>query len=403
MRVVRIDARARRMRGRRTSDLLPRVHRARARAAIVRRRSLFHAGRRRLSMAHQGLLELLTAESQNHGEAPADDEHPTLRDGPYEIHEVIGRGGMAVVHKARRAGVSETGEQFAVKRIAPDFACRPAFRRMFCREAQLGSELEHSNVVRVVDFGEQDGELLLVTEYVDGTSCQRMLKQAAKRDEAFPIPVALHIACEVLDALAYIHDFRRSNGSGNGVVHRDVSPGNIFLGSTGEVKLGDFGVARYPGGKRDTTPGMLKGKIGYMSPEQVRCSEVVGRSDLFSLGVVIIEMLTGKPFFTGNAAFEVLDKMQSCPLSPMCEGRNASVPFELRLVLATALALDPVERFWDAHEFSHAIRTFARHAGITLDRRALVGWLRAFDIWPMRSGTYSAVRVPQVRNKIGSK
>jgi serine/threonine-protein kinase len=347
-------------------------------------------------MAHNGLLELLTTESQQHLEAQTGDEPPTLQYGPYEIHEVIGRGGMAVVHKARRAGTSGTGEQFAIKRIAPEFASSPSFRRMFCREALLGSQLEHSNVVRVIDFGEQDGELLLVTEYVDGTSCQRILKQAAKWNDSFPVPVALYIACEVLDALAYIHDFQRSNGSGNGIVHRDVSPGNIFLGSMGEVKLGDFGVARHAGGKRDTTPGTLKGKIGYMSPEQVRGCEVDGRSDLFSLGVVIIEMLTGTPFFTGKDDFEVLERMQSCPLSPMCDGRNTSVPFELRLVLATALALDPVERFWDAQEFSHAIRTFARHAGITLDRTALVGWLRAFDIWPARSGTYSAVRVDKL-------
>lgn len=330
-------------------------------------------------MAHGDYPELPPNRAPSGRTEPGDDLPPTLRCGPYRIDQVIGRGGMAVVHKARRVGARDMGEQLAVKRIVPEFSRTPSFVRMFRREAHIGGQLEHPNVVRVVDFGEQDGELLLVTEYVDGTSCSRILSHARKRGECFPLPVALHVACEVLEALAYTHDFRRPDGSGQGIVHRDVSPGNILIGTTGEVKLGDFGVARSLGEKRDTNPRTLKGKVGYMSPEQVGGREVDGRSDLFSLGVVVFELLTGTPLFSGKDDFERLAKMHESPLSPLSDGRSTSLPFELRLVLATALARDLVERFWDAREFSRAIRGFARHAGIALERSALAGWLSGFD------------------------
>ena len=167
----------------------------------------------------------------------------------------------------------------------------------------------------------------------------------------------------------------------------------------GEVKLADFGVARAVDGKRDTRPGTLKGKIGYMSPEQVDGREIDGRSDLFSLAVVTFEMITGKPFFSGKDDFELLARMHEGTLSPLSDAPAALVPFELRLILATALARDPIERFWDAREFSRGIRAFARHVGITLGRRALVSWLRHLDIWPLRSGTYPAVHAtPQTES-----
>lgn len=318
---------------------------------------------------------------------PENDTHPALRHGPYRTEQVLGRGGMAVVHVARCVA---TGERFAAKRILPEYAESPAFIRMFYKEAYVGGRLDHPNVVRVVDFGEQDGELVLVTEHVDGTSCGRMLAAVSKQDEHFPLPVALEIACEVLEGLAYTHGLERDD-TPLPIVHRDVSPGNILLGAAGEVKLADFGVAQCDG-TRDTLPGMLKGKLGYMSPEQVDGLEVDGRSDLFSLGVVLFEMLTGRPFFTGKDDFEILGQMYESTLTPLLSAQASSLPLELRLILATALARRREERFDDAREFSLALQGFARHAHIPLERRSLVAWLRRFDIWPLRSGTYPAVQ-----------
>jgi eukaryotic-like serine/threonine-protein kinase len=327
---------------------------------------------------------------------PEDDIRPSLRRGPYRTEEVLGRGGMGVVHVVRSVGPHDTGERFAAKRILPEFAQSPAFVRMFYREAELGRKLEHPNIVRVVDFGEQDGELLLVTEHVDGTSCSRMLAKVRKRQECFPLPVALEIACEVLEGLAYTHEREREDGSPLGVVHRDVSPGNILLGAMGEVKLADFGVAQSRDRALDTLPGTLKGKLGYMSPEQVDSVDIDGRSDLFSLGVVLFEVLTGRPFFTGRDDFEILGQMHEGTLTPLAEPHGARLPFELRMILATALAADRRERFRDAREFCAALRAFARHAGQAIERRALVQWLRLMDIWPVRSGTYRAVDRPTV-------
>lgn len=314
-----------------------------------------------------------------------------LRHGPYRIEQVIGRGGMAIVHVARRAGARDTGERFAAKRILPEYSNSPSFLKMFQREAALGSKLHHPNVVRVLDFGEQDGEFVLVTEYVDGTSCGRLLRKMAQTKAQVPLAVALHIACEVLEALGYTHDARHLGVADNGIVHRDVSPGNVLIGAMGEVKLADFGVAHALGDKRDTQPGTLKGKLGYMSPEQTEGVDVDARSDLFSLGVVLFEMISGRPFFRGQDDFEILSCMHRGTLAPLSEVTPDLLPFELRLILATALAKDPAERFQDANEFSQALRSFARHASIPVARRALVNWLRGLDIWPVRSGTYAAV------------
>jgi serine/threonine protein kinase len=321
---------------------------------------------------------------------PENDTHPALLHGPYRTEEVLGRGGMAVVHVARRV---HTGETFAAKRILPEFSGSPAYVRMFYREAQVGRRLHHPNVVRFVDFGEQDGELVLVTEHVDGTSCSRMLAAVAKRKERFPIPVALEIACEMLEALGYTHGLECADARAP-IVHRDVSPGNILLGAAGEVKLVDFGVAQTGDATQDPFPGKLKGKLGYMSPEQVDGLQVDGRSDLFSLGVVLFEMLTGRPCFTGRDDFEIIGQMYESTLTPLMGAPATSLPVELRLILATALARDRNERFGDAREFADALKGFARHARLAVERRSLVAWLRRFDIWPLRSGTYPAVRNP---------
>jgi len=304
---------------------------------------------------------------------------------------------MAVVHAVRSAGGPNAGEHFAMKRILPELASSRSFVRMFCEEASLGRRLRHPNVVRVVDFGEQDGELVLVTEYVDGTSCARLLSAAAKGGESIPLAAALFVACEVLEALSYIHGARDDHWEPLEIVHRDLSPGNILLGAMGEVKLTDFGVAHFNGREGDTNPGMLKGKLGYMSPEQIDGASVDGRSDLFSLGVVLFEMLTGKPCFDAADDFDLVAKMHDAPLSPLGEPHALALPLELRLILATALCRSRDDRFSDAAEFGDALRGFAHRSGTPLERRSLLQCLRRFDIWPLRSGTYPAVSTTELK------
>jgi serine/threonine protein kinase len=247
-------------------------------------------------------------------------------------------------------------------------------------------EHDHPNIVRVVGFGDQDGEPLLLAEHVDGVSCDQMLTLSREQKEPLPVPVALEIACEILEALAYTHDLARADGAPLVPLHGNVCPGNIFISAMGEVKLADFGILLPPHG-----PGVPDGKPGYMSPEQIAGRELDGRSDLFSLGVVVFEMLTGTPLFAGTDDSQRPGCARQTTLSPLSDVRFSSLPFELRLVLATALASDRTERFQDAREFSVAFRAFARHAGISVERRALVEWLRRLDIVPMASGTYLVI------------
>ena len=188
---------------------------------------------------------------------------PILRKlGPYRLGERLGAGGMAEVFVAQRDGPHGFARRFAIKRILPQLAKDPRFVAMFCDEARICAALSHPNIVQVVDFGEHAGDLFMAMEYVEGVSCAKLLRSVAARGERFPLGAALFIAHEVLRALAFAHDARDEQGRPLGIVHRDVSPGNILLGRAGEVKLTDFGIVRGAFIDRRTYPGELKGKLG---------------------------------------------------------------------------------------------------------------------------------------------
>jgi len=322
--------------------------------------------------------------------SPFDDAPKPLRYGPYSWGEPVGSGGMARVHIARRVGATDDELPLAAKRILPEHSRKERFARMFTSEARICASLDHPNIVRAVDFGEQDGELVLVMEYVDGFSCSELLRLSARRDAPMPMDAALFIALEVLEALEYAHSVETDSGVHLGIVHRDVSPGNILVGNTGALKLTDFGVARSNDCPRDTRPGALKGNYGYMSPEQIGGWEVDRRSDLFSFGVVLFELLKGKPLFEGSSDFEILARTYEADISPLAEP-GAGLPLELRLILASALSRDPKERFHSAGEFAEALGAFARHAGLHPDSTALTSWLATLDLCPAVSRRFPAM------------
>lgn len=305
-----------------------------------------------------------------------------LRYGPYEIGKLLGRGGMASVHVARSVGPHRSNVPLAAKRMHPQMASTPSYVRMFRKEAQVSLRLVHPNIVRALDFGEQDGELMLVMEYVDGATCSQLKRVAAKRDQVVPLAVAVHVGVEVLRALSYAHGGRSGRGDPLSVVHRDVSPGNILVSAHGQVKLTDFGVVRSDEGFHETCPGVLKGKFGYMSPEQVAGDDVDGRSDLFSLAAVIFELLAARPLFEGRTAFELLTRMHEADLRALVDAGLDHVPLELKCILANALERRPSERFRDAREFSGALETFARHASLSCGAASTLAWLRSVGVWP---------------------
>jgi len=307
--------------------------------------------------------------------------------GPYVLGDRLGLGGMAEVYIAHRAGPRGFAKRFAVKRILPELAQDARFVAMFCDEARICAALCHPNIVQVVDFGESHGELFMAMEFVDGVSLARLLRSVSARRESFPRGIALHIAHEVLRGLAFAHEALDEHGRPLGIVHRDVSPGNVLIGRAGEIKLGDFGIVRSAFVDRRTYPGELKGKVGYMSPEQVMGTEVDPRSDLFTVGIILAEMLLARPLFSGQNEFEILTNIYEANLSVLDRHAADWAP-SLRALLTRALSRESQRRFQSAGEFAAALRDVARDMNVGLGDMELVPWLSSLGILPSRSGTH---------------
>jgi eukaryotic-like serine/threonine-protein kinase len=323
--------------------------------------------------------------------------------GPYLLGERLGFGGMAEVFVATRPGPHGFNKRFAVKRILPELARDPRFVAMFCDEARICASLSHPNIVEVIDFGESDGEVFMALEYVDGISLAKLLRMVAGARRRFPVPVALFMAHELLRALDFAHTACDEMGRPLGIVHRDVSPGNVLIGRTGEVKLGDFGILLSSFVDRRTHPGELKGKIGYMSPEQAMGSAIDPRSDLFAVGIVLSEMLLARPLFSGKNEFEILTKIHDADLSNL-DKYGHTVPTEVMAIVRTALAREPSRRYASAAAFALAIQSATDHLGLpAAGAPELVSWLSAVGALPSRSGTMPVQRVedylPPVRTK----
>jgi len=308
-----------------------------------------------------------------------------LRLGPYVLGERLGLGGMAEVFVGRRAGPHGFAKRFAIKRILPDLAKDQRFVSMFIDEARICAGLQHPNIVEVVDFGESQGELFMAMEYVDGVSLARLLRHVAGKRSSFPIPLAVLIARDVLRGLSHAHQASDEHGRPLGLVHRDVSPGNVLISRMGEVKLADFGIVRGVTLDRRTDPGELKGKLGYMSPEQVIGAEVDPRSDVFAVGILLAEMLTACPLFSGRDELEVLTRIHEADLSTL-ERQGANVPPELLAITRRALKRQPWDRFQTAAEFAQALEAFAAKNDHVLDDGELGIWLLTLGIMPSVSG-----------------
>jgi serine/threonine-protein kinase len=266
---------------------------------------------------------------------------------------------MAEVYFARRAGPHGFQKIVAVKRILPQYARDIDFKAMFVDEARVCARLGHPNIVQVFDLVEQNGELYMAMEYVDGTTGARLIREAAAQGEEIPLEVSLHIALSVLRALEYAHGARDDEGRPLSLVHRDVSPGNVLIDRSGAVKLTDFGIARAAEIERRTDAGQLKGKLGYMSPEQVVGRELDARSDLFTLGIVLAEMVILRPLFSGGKELDVLLRIRDADLTAI-DRASRRVPDDVRAGLYRALARDPYLRYPSATAFAAAIEEIIR-------------------------------------------
>jgi len=284
---------------------------------------------------------------------------------------------MATVHLGRAVGSAGFEKRVAIKVIHPHLSDEPDLVGMFLDEARLAAGIHHPNVVETLDLGEADGVYYTVMELVEGDTLSALSKSLHPDD--IPIPVALLILSDACDGLAAAHDLSDEHGQPRGLVHRDISPQNLLITLDGWVKISDFGIAKAAGKSHNTRPGELRGKLSYMSPEQARGEAVDSRTDIFALGIVFWELLTGERLFTGKSDAVILDKVVRCEIPPVSDLRGdslASVPAEvfegIKRVLERTLAASPDDRYATVKEMATEVRGLRRKCAGDVEPRA---WL----------------------------
>lgn len=280
-----------------------------------------------------------------------------IRFGKYVLLDRINVGGMAEVFKAKAFGVEGFEKIVAIKRILPTMSEDDEFIKMFVDEARITVQLHHENIVQVHELGREADQYYIAMEYVSGRDMRQVLDAMKKRGQRIPVATAAYIAANVAEGLDYAHHKTDASGKNLKLIHRDVSPQNILVSYDGAVKITDFGIAKAEDRASKTQAGVLKGKFAYMSPEQVRGQEIDGRSDIFAVGILLYEMVTGERLFLGESDFSTLDKVRKAEVQPPTE-LNTDLPAELEAIILKALAREPDERFLRGAELAEALERF---------------------------------------------
>jgi serine/threonine-protein kinase len=308
----------------------------------------------------------------------AGDPQPLVgeRFGKHLLVGELATGGMAEIFLAVREGVEGVLKVVALKRVLPHLSKSSEYTQMFINEARLAARLDHPNIVRTYEFDEIAGRYFTVMEYLPGEDLGKVLNRIAASQRQMPIELAISIISQVCRGLHFAHELTDARGRPLGLVHRDVSPSNIIVTFAGEVKLIDFGVAKINVTAGRTIAGTIKGKIAYMSPEQSQSHCVDRRSDVFSTGVVLWELLTGRPLFARETEVQALYAVMSEPI-PRVRKLRPEVPSELDAIVMRALSRRPEDRYQTAEDMQlaldHALATLpstaARHADTPSVRR----------------------------------
>ncbi|MBN1207238.1 MAG: protein kinase [Myxococcaceae bacterium] len=264
--------------------------------------------------------------------------------GKYLLLERINVGGMAEVFIAKAFGVEGFERFLAIKKILPTMAEDQEFITMFIDEARISVQLNHANVVHIHELGKYEEAYYIAMEYVAGRDLRTILERYRRRKEIMPTAQAVFIASKMCEGLDYAHRKKDARGQDLAIIHRDVSPQNILVSYDGDVKIIDFGIAKAANRAQKTQAGILKGKFGYMSPEQVRGMPIDRRSDIFAVGVILYEMLTGEKLFVGESDFSTLEKVRNAEV-PLPRQFNPNIPAGLEKVVLKALAREPEERY----------------------------------------------------------
>ena len=276
--------------------------------------------------------------------------------GRYVLTERIGAGGMAEIFRAVTVGTEGFRRVLVVKRIRKSLDASSEFLRMFFDEAKISALLNHPYIVQIYDFGQIDGAYFLAMEHVDGRDLGNVLRRLKTAGKQLHPSTAALIASQVAQGLHHAHTLQSADGQPFNIIHRDVNPSNVMLLRTGIIKILDFGIAKASAaaGKAQTRAAVIKGKLGYLSPEQARCEILDGRSDVFSLGATLWEMLTGEKLFTGVTDFERIQNVLEAPIAVPSKYRQG-IPLALDRIVMRALDRDLGRRYRSAEEMGEEL------------------------------------------------
>ncbi|MDB4973202.1 MAG: serine/threonine protein kinase [Myxococcaceae bacterium] len=299
--------------------------------------------------------------------------------GKYYLLDRVNTGGMAEVFRAKAFGVEGFERIVAVKRILPSIAADTDFITMFIDEAKLAVQLNHANIAQIFDLGKVHDSYFIALEYVHGKDLRAVFDQARARARRVPVELAVYVVLKICEGLDYAHHKRDSSGRELALIHRDVSPQNMLISFDGEVKLIDFGIAKAAGQASRTRAGILKGKFGYLSPEQVAGEVIDQRSDVFGIGIVLYELLTGERLFVGDSDFSTIEKVRSLEI-PSPRQLNPQISKALERVVLKALSRDRDTRYQSALELHDALQGVLHERtkrGHTFGRKELSAWMQS--------------------------
>ncbi len=300
-------------------------------------------------------------------------EFPT-KFGKYTLLKHIATGGMADIFLARQRGMGGFEKDVVVKRLLQTHTENQELVAMFLDEARIAANLTHPNIAQIYDLGQHEDDYFIAMEYVRGVDLRRVCSQSIAEDDFLPLNHAIRCVVEVCDALAYAHEKADADGAPMGIVHRDVSPTNILITYEGGVKLVDFGIAKAENKASVTKAGQIKGKFGYMSPEQALGGSVDHRTDLFAVGINMYEITVGRRLFRGNDV-ETLQAIEECEF-PAPREVMPDYPEALERIVMKVLSKDASERYENARDLQMALETFAADAGLRSTAGMLAEYMR---------------------------
>ena len=275
----------------------------------------------------------------------------------YRVLDRLASGGMAEVFIAESAGIEGFKKRVAIKRVLPHLSEKKRFISMFLDEARLSAQLNHSNCVQVFDIGVGDNAYFIVMEYVDGADLKAVIDYLRNAGRVFPVEIAVLISVRICEGLTYAHELTTAEGKPLEIVHRDMSPPNVLITKHGEVKIVDFGLAKATSQLEKSEPGIIKGKFSYLSPEAATGGDVGLQTDIFAVGIILWELLSGKRLFLGDTDFATVKSVQQAQIPSLKSVRN-DVPEDLERIIHRSLSKDLNIRYKSARDLGRDLTAF---------------------------------------------